>query len=99
MTQPRHSACLALKAFGEGWIMADFRSKDLDGDQPIQSGLPRFVNSPHSPFAEQFKNLKVRQALREFLDRGRYKTRGRRRKSGGSRFCRSGGLTVSSGSQ
>ena len=65
MVELCESLSLAHKPLRERGLVAHRRRKDLDGDQPVEVPLSRFVDDSHSSLAEVFERLQLRKLQRK----------------------------------
>src|SRR5262249_31757649 len=64
-------SCFAGESLRECRIAGGVRRQDLQGNQPIQAGLPRLVHGAHAALAEQLDDFQVRKALAQLFGRRR----------------------------
>ncbi len=59
MTEPGQSPRFARESFGERGVVDRFAREDLQGHQPVELGLARFVDGAHASLAQKFENLEL----------------------------------------
>jgi hypothetical protein len=77
MIQPGQRAGLAVEAFREVRIGAQFQRQQLERDEAVQLRLPRLVNEAHAATPDQLDNLQVRESRAQGLRRRRLRARHR----------------------